>query len=63
MLVLSRKLNEDITIGENIRVKIVRIERDTVKLGIEAPQDVIIMRPEVLAKKKNNGNGENGEVC
>lgn len=47
MLVLSRKLNESIMIGDDIEVIIVGVEGDTVKLGIQAPREVSVYRKEV----------------
>jgi carbon storage regulator len=47
MLILSRKLNESIVIDGRIIVKILRIERDTVKLGIQAPAELPVHRQEV----------------
>jgi len=52
MLVLSRKINQSILIGENVRVVVVAIERDQVKLGIEAPRDLSVNRSEVSEKLK-----------
>ncbi len=49
MLVLSRKKNERIVIGENIVITIVEVRGDRVRLGIEAPQEVPIHRSEVHA--------------
>lgn len=47
MLVLSRKVNEEIVIGNNIRIKVVRLEGNRIRLGISAPEDVAIRRSEV----------------
>ncbi len=48
MLVLSRKKNESITIGENIRVMIIDVHGDRVRIGIEAPKDIPVHRKEIL---------------
>jgi carbon storage regulator len=47
MLILSRKPGETVVIDGRIRVKIIRVEGDVVKIGIEAPVDVSIHRQEV----------------
>ena len=52
MLVLARKLNESIVIGDNIVVKIVAIENGVVKLGIEAPKEISIIRDELIQEVK-----------
>ncbi len=48
MLVLSRKQLEGIQIGPDIRIKIVKVDRNQVRLGIEAPPDVLIVRDELV---------------
>lgn len=48
MLVLARKLDEAITIGDDIVVKVISVEKGVVKLGIDAPSDVRIVRNELL---------------
>lgn len=50
MLVLTRKPNQSIVIGKNVRIVVVSIERDQVKLGIDAPRDVAVRRSEVGEK-------------
>lgn len=47
MLVLTRKVGESIIIGDNIEVKIVAIDGDQIKVGINAPNDVKIYRDEI----------------
>lgn len=47
MLVLTRKRSEMIQIGEGIVIKIIHTGRSTVKIGIDAPQDVRVMRAEL----------------
>jgi carbon storage regulator len=47
MLVLSRKVSQQVMIGTDIRITIVRIERNQVRLGIQAPTGVTILRDEL----------------
>ncbi|HEY2839257.1 MAG TPA: carbon storage regulator CsrA [Pirellulales bacterium] len=50
MLVLSRKLGETITIGDDVRVTVLHLAGGRVRLGIEAPLDVPVHRAELRAK-------------
>ena len=54
MLILTRKLNEEIKIGSGITVKIVSISDNTVKIGIDAPQNIQIVRTELYDKVKES---------
>jgi len=54
MLVLSRRRNERIVIARNIVVSIVEIRGDKVRIGIEAPLDVKVMREELLQVVKQD---------
>ena len=47
MLVLSRKESERIRLGDSIVITIVRVSGDKVRLGIEAPADVLVLRDEL----------------
>ncbi len=47
MLILSRKINESIVIDGRITVKIVRVDGEVVKIGIQAPAEVPVHRQEV----------------
>ncbi|QDS37397.1 carbon storage regulator CsrA [Brevibacillus brevis] len=48
MLVLSRKKNESIMIGDTIEIKIISVDGDQVRIGIEAPKNLDIYRKEIF---------------
>lgn len=50
MLVLSRKERERIKLGDSIVVTVIRVAGDKVRLGIEAPADVLVLREELAAR-------------
>ena len=52
MLVLSRKLNETIVIASNIRVTVVGLRGNQVRLGIEAPESIAIFRKELFDRTR-----------
>lgn len=47
MLVLSRKLDESLVIGDDIVITVLSIDRDKIKLGIKAPREIPVMRQEI----------------
>jgi len=47
MLVLSRKLDEEIRIGENVIVRVLAVKDGQVKLGVEAPKELRVFRGEI----------------
>ncbi|HEY9203192.1 MAG TPA: carbon storage regulator CsrA [Sulfurimonas sp.] len=53
MLVLSRKTDEAIVVGDDIVIKIISIDKGVVKLGIEAPKNISIVRQELLEDVKD----------
>jgi carbon storage regulator len=59
MLVLSRKKQESIIIGNNIRVTVIEVGPNKVRLGIEAPKDVRVDREEVRAAIQGKGEKKN----
>lgn len=50
MLVLSRKLNQSIHIGDGISIRVVRIKGNSIQLGIDAPKEVHVVRSELLQR-------------
>jgi carbon storage regulator len=57
MLVLSRKKSEVIRIGDDIRIMIIRIGPNSVRVGIDAPRSMNVVREElVIDKEKEAGN-------
>lgn len=52
MLVLSRKLGEKIVIGERVVLTVVKVDRNQVRLGIEAPPEVLVYREEIAPAKR-----------
>lgn len=63
MLVLSRKKDQSIMIGEDIEITILAIEGDQIKLGINAPRSIEIQRKEIfLAIKEENSKAANAQV-
>ncbi len=51
MLVLSRRESERIRVGESIVVTVVRLGGDKVRIGIEAPSDMLVLRDELEAQQ------------
>ncbi len=54
MLVLSRRESERIKLGNSIVLTVIRISGDRVRLGIEAPPDVLVLREELQTKQAAN---------
>ncbi len=57
MLVLTRKTNQSIMIGDDIEVSILSVTGDKVRIGIEAPRDVAVFRKEVYEVIDERGAG------
>jgi carbon storage regulator len=55
MLVLSRKINQSIMIGDDIRIVVIGVDRDQVKIGIEAPRTVTVHRSEIYEEIQRAG--------
>lgn len=56
MLVLTRKKDQAVVIGDDIIIRIVDVKGDTVKIGIDAPKDITVHREEVYEEIKAENN-------
>lgn len=59
MLILSRKIDQKIRIGDNIVLTIIDIKGDQVKIGVEAPNDVKVFRQEVFSAIQSENKAAN----
>lgn len=62
MLVLSRKTDESIIINDHIRITVVEVRGDKVRIGIEAPKDVTVHRQEVYDAIQSQRHSESAAV-
>src|SRR5919108_6381900 len=62
MLVLTRKTNQSIMIGDDVEVSVLAVSRDKIRLGITAPRDVPVFRKEVYLSIKGEQAGEGQEA-
>jgi carbon storage regulator len=58
MLVLTRKKNQSIMIGNSIEIKILEVSGRNVSIGIEAPRDVEIFREELISKNSDENQAD-----
>jgi carbon storage regulator len=64
MLILSRKIDEQIKIGDNITITIIEVRGEQVKIGVEAPKSVKVFREEVFnAIQKENKAAAVGDIA
>jgi len=62
MLILSRRVTEEIRVGDDITVAILGIKGNSVRIGIEAPKDISVDRREVYERKRRAQGGERARV-
>lgn len=55
MLVLTRRKGEALKIGENIQIRILEVNGHQVRVGIEAPREIVILREELRPNTKEEG--------
>lgn len=54
MLILTRRLNESIVIGDNVTVRVMAVHGNQVRLGIDAPKEVHVLREELYFREKSS---------
>jgi len=63
MLVLSRKVGERILIGDQIAVTVVRVSQGTVRIGVEAPDHMPIVREEICDQARTGAPSSKPDAC
>jgi carbon storage regulator CsrA len=58
MLILTRKVDQGIVISGNILVRVLGVDRDRVKIGIDAPMEVTVLRQELVERDRSRAEGE-----
>ena len=61
MLVLTRRINERIIIGDDIIVTVVEVHGDQVRIGIDAPRDIKVFREEVLRRDEESARDRSAD--
>jgi len=63
MLILTRKLGESIIIDDNVHISVIEINKNNIKIGVNAPRELTIYREEVFLKiKEENANSSSSGV-
>lgn len=57
MLVLARRVGESLVVNDNIVVTVLGVQGDQVRIGVDAPRDIMVFREEIYRKRKNQGVG------
>lgn len=63
MLILQRKKGQELTIGDNICITVLEVGSDWVKLAIDAPRDVSILRSELIEAASANKEAASAALC
>ncbi|MBR1924317.1 MAG: carbon storage regulator CsrA [Ruminobacter sp.] len=61
MLILTRRLGDSITIGDNVKLTVLSIKGSQVRIGVEAPKDVCIQRSELSMDKEQKSKDSSSD--
>lgn len=61
MLILTRRITESIIIGDDVKITVLGVKGNQVRLGIDAPKDVSVHREEIYARIQQEKNGSTTE--
>lgn len=59
MLILTRRINEVLRVGENVKVAVLGIKGNQVRIGIDAPRDTPVHREEIYRRIQSEGGNDN----
>jgi carbon storage regulator len=62
MLVLSRKIGQSFRLGDDVRITIVRIDHNSVRIGIEAPDSITVRRQEITDSELTRSSNRHADV-
>ncbi|MCH9643381.1 MAG: carbon storage regulator CsrA [Gammaproteobacteria bacterium] len=63
MLILTRRISESVIIGDDVKITVLGVKGNQVRLGIDAPKDVSVHREEIYERIQNEKNGDAGDVA
>jgi len=63
MLILTRRVGEILMIGDDIKVQVLEVNGNQVRLGVEAPRDVSVHREEIYMKIQSEGGGDSDKAA
>lgn len=61
MLILTRRISESIIIGDNVKITVLGVKGNQVRLGIDAPKDLSVHREEIYDRIKHEGHRDHHE--
>jgi len=60
MLILTRRMNETLVVGDDVRVTVLGVNGNQVRIGVKAPRNIPVHREEIYKKIKKEGSSDSG---